>query len=213
MYGARGRERADSLTKSLPTTTPTVDQITLAMEKVTPTAVQIILTEPVRVMAMVHTEAREMVMVMYMAIATFRASVPGTDEPGAAIVPVRVELLSIFHRTVSGTTRAPDTKRVLARAPVMLPALATVLRLMVPALTLVPGPTGMATMAATLKVVTSTPPAMPAGLKAMAPTVQLMVVVISLVLITVTATERALALATQNMLLRMVILKKLLKDA
>ena len=106
----------------------------------------------------------------------------------------------------------PHTKRVLATTLVMALVLATVVQLMVRVLHLDLAPTSVALMVAMGKVVNNTPRATVDDRKAMAPTVRVMVVAISPVPVTVMATKRALALATQNMLLAMVITRKLPKD-
>jgi len=164
-------------------------------------------------MATVPIEVRETVMDMDMATARLTTLVltvePAMEKPGAATVPVLVELVNTIHKTVPGTTRVPNTKTVPAMALVMQRVLATVVQLMVRALGLDLAPSGMALMVAMGKVVINTPQAMADDRKTMAPTVQVMVVAMSPVLVTVMATKPALALATQNMLPTMVITRKL----
>jgi len=166
-------------------------------------------------MSTVLIAARETVMDMDMATARLTTLVlavePAMEKPGAATVPVLVELVNTIHKTMPGTSLVPHIKRVLVTALVMARTLATAAQFMIRDLVLDPTPTGVALMVAMVKVVTNTPPATADDRKGMALTVQVMLVAMSPVPVAVMATKRAPALATQNMLPTMVITRKLPK--
>jgi hypothetical protein len=135
------------------------------------------------------------------------------EKPGVDIGPGNLGLVSIIQRTlVSGTKLVPDTKRALARALVMVPGLATVVKLMFQVLALALVRIGVGLMPAMGKVVINTLRVTVHVRKATAPTVPVMVVAMSPVPIAVRATKRALVLATPNTLLTMVITRKILKS-